>query len=120
MSAVPRERPLPTTVPSRRATKAIVFVLPPSTPSSSGSTDCELLTDESIGKPAPMGRRHLLVDRFRRRQRHDQRVAGQGRNRVAARAGPGGFGSERLVLAEGFDQPANLARQRWLGDRRRA
>src|SRR5215211_975711 len=104
-------RPRPTIVPSAPATSAMVFVLPPSTPS---RNDAIVLRDQPLGQKVPVRGGHLVVYGLRLRQRQYERVARERADGVPPRSLPSGLCRQHLVLGQHLDEPPHRPRQRLL------
>src|SRR5689334_13053988 len=105
--------PSPTTVPSKRATSAIVFVLPPSTPSSRSLIDLAPLGGEqTLRQVRPVCCSERGVEPVGQIDVEDEWVCAERTYRVLTATAPGGLGRERLVLPEHLDETAHVPRQR--------
>src|SRR3990172_9844537 len=109
MSAQPAV-PVPTTVPSPYATTAMVFVFPPSTPSSrspmSGSGG-----EEAFWQVRVMGGGERVVDPLGHVRVDHERVGAERPQGIASAAAPRGLGGESLVFAEHLDESTHMPRQ---------
>src|SRR5581483_12037558 len=91
-------RAAPAMRPSRAATSATHFVLPPSTPSNTS-------LEQTPGQVLAVGLGERAVEAFGQLDVQHQRVRAERSYGVLARAAPRRLRRERLVLAEHLDEP---------------
>src|SRR4029077_3550764 len=104
--------PTPATAPSRRATTAIVFVLPPSTPSRSPTSVASSGGEEPPGQVALVRGGERGIEAFREIDVEDEGVRAESLHRLTAAPLPGRAPGERLILAQHLDESAHVLRQR--------
>src|SRR6476469_5212736 len=105
--------PSPTSVPSKRATSAIVFVLPPSTPSKRSLIDpTPLRGEQTLRQVRPVCCSKRVIEALGQIDVEDEWVCAQRTDRVLTATAPGGLGCERLILPEHLDETAYVPRQR--------
>src|SRR3989442_10073772 len=104
--------PTPATLPSRRATTAIVFVLPPSTPSSSPTSVASSGGEQPRGQVALVGGCERGVDALGELGVEDERVGAERAHGVAAGSAPRCLRRQRLGFAAHLDPAAYGVRGR--------